>query len=322
MMIQAEKIIHYSFLIIHSLWKLIQKLSQYQPALVLKKLILSFKTIFMQPEMILKSDVLDILFENRNKAYGAYELRRGYDNRVRNALLFTFSLITLFLFGFTKLNKSVPVNKPIIWDNTTVTLKEAPHFKDPSSGSQKKRTVQPVAANDPQNKPRIVEDKTIAKAPDVVKPTDDNKVTIAGSTTSNVKQGIATDGDGDNGITGDGKGTNKTATDITSEQGPVMNPDINAQFPGGMNALRKFLEKNMATPDIDAGETVEVQARFIVNADGKVTGVEIIQSGGDECDNDALKALSKMPDWEPARMKGHNVATYFIIPIHFVGTGS
>jgi len=272
----------------------------------------------MQPEMILKSDLLDILFENRNKAYGAYELRRGYDNRVRNALLFTFLLITLFLFGFAKLNKPIPVNKEIVWNGTTVTLKEAPHFKDPSSGSQKKRTVQAVAASDAQNKPKIVEDKTIAKTPDAVKPTDDNKVTVTGNVVAD--NGAKTTGTGDNKTTGDGKGANKTTTDITDEQGPVLNPDINAQFPGGMNALKKFLEKNMARPDIDAGETVEVQAKFIVNADGKVSGIEIIQSGGDECDDDALKALNKMPDWVPAKIRGHNVATYFIIPIHFVGT--
>ena len=65
----------------------------------------------MQPEMILKSDVLDILFENRNKAYGAYTLRREYDGRLGKAIAITFSLAALLLllsYGFKRKQKRTP----------------------------------------------------------------------------------------------------------------------------------------------------------------------------------------------------------------------
>ena len=52
----------------------------------------------MKPELILQSDVLDIVFENKNKAYGAYELRRHYHRRLNQSLLVTFLLVLVFAF--------------------------------------------------------------------------------------------------------------------------------------------------------------------------------------------------------------------------------
>ncbi|HEX3025524.1 MAG TPA: hypothetical protein VHP12_09950, partial [Chitinophagaceae bacterium] len=50
----------------------------------------------MKPELILQSDLIDIVFDNKNKEYGAYELRKQYNNRLQKSMLFTFLLVIIF----------------------------------------------------------------------------------------------------------------------------------------------------------------------------------------------------------------------------------
>ena len=96
--------------------------------------------------------------------------------------------------------------------------------------------------------------------------------------------------------------------------------DEQAAFPGGMNALQRFLQRNLIDPRIeedDAGLLVRVYIRFVVEADGNIDGMEFMNSGGKKIDSEILRVLKKMPKWKPAMKNGKKVAMYFVQPVVF-----
>ena len=97
--------------------------------------------------------------------------------------------------------------------------------------------------------------------------------------------------------------------------------DVLPSYPGGMDALRKFLEKNLHTPDeLENGETVNVRVKFVVDYTGKLQSFVTVLDGGDAYNKEVVRVLKKMPNWIPGKANGENVPVYFTIPVKFVMT--
>ena len=110
--------------------------------------------------------------------------------------------------------------------------------------------------------------------------------------------------------------------ELNADPPPINNPDVLPVYPGGMDALRKFLEQNLRNPRyMEEGETVTVQVKFVVGFDGKLQSFEIIENGGNEFNDEVLRVLKKMPSWIPGKSKGQNVPVYYIIPVKFIAAG-
>ena len=93
-----------------------------------------------------------------------------------------------------------------------------------------------------------------------------------------------------------------------------------AQFPGGKEAFAKFLTRYLITPgDLEAGEKKLVLVRFMVDVDGSISKMQIIQSDGEEYSKEVMRVLGKMPKWIPAMQNGAKVATWFSQPVSFIG---
>jgi protein TonB len=100
---------------------------------------------------------------------------------------------------------------------------------------------------------------------------------------------------------------------------PIENPEIEPSFPGGINALRTFLQRNLINPrDLEEGEQVSVQVRFVVGYDGKLQRFETVKDGGGEFNNEVIRVLKKMPQWIAGKSNGKNVSVYYTIPVKFV----
>jgi len=90
-------------------------------------------------------------------------------------------------------------------------------------------------------------------------------------------------------------------------------------YPGGMDALKRFLQRNLTNPrDLEENEIVSVKMKFVVGYDGKLKGFETIQDGGEEFNKEVLRVLKKMPAWVPGKSNGQNVSVYYTIPVKFV----
>ena len=277
----------------------------------------------MNSNFILKSDILDIIFEKRNKEYGAYDLRKFYPNRLKLALGVMF-IIAIVFSAFTLIPKKV--NDVIIKDNMPETVMTKVHEipKEPVKKPEIKQTETkpqmklqtPVAQKAFTNNLTIVANNVKTDSIVTLLPTD----VISTVNVVNVNPGpfLVTPVKTATGTGGPEKVTPKLDKSMPMDINAV---DVPPTYPGGMDALRKFLEKNLRTPqDLESGETVSVRMKFVVNYNGKLQSFVTVLDGGEAYNNEVIRVLKKMPDWQPGKAKGENVSVYYTIPVKFVIT--
>ena len=276
-----------------------------------KKLSISIVNLYtMTSQQILQSDLLDILFEKRNKLYGAYHLRRAYNSHLLKAVGGTALLVVALLFlGGSSKNEMGPQHKP---DDFTITSVSLPLEKKPEIPQPKKS--EPAAHK--TAKQEIFTDQ--------IKPVD---ILIDPLATQKQLEdvgigNIRIDGPPTAGIPtppqtpqGNGGGNLDNASDKNEAALPSRQP----QFPGGQEAWANFLNRHLRPPqDMEPGEKRMSMIRFSVDEAGIITNFQIVQSGGSEFDNEVIRVLKKMPNWLPALQNGRPIAVSFTQPVTFM----
>ena len=282
---------------------------------------LSNKEQLMETKNILNADVLDILFDGRNKEYGAYDLRRTYNKRIVTSITVMLSSVCIVSMSFAFAGKRDNIDD-IPFDKNDVVLSAV---ETPSKPIE----PPPPPAPKPPAPPEHVDLKTIKntaydivadnKVPENEKPPQVEDLENAVIGTFN-KDGAEPDGTviappGDpNGSTG--------VTNITREpeetNDPLMKVEIESEYPGGITAWQRFLNRNLHYPqdavDNEIQGTVVVQ--FIVDKEGNVSDVEAV-SGPAELKAEAVRVIKKSGKWTPAIQNGRKVKSYKKQPIGF-----
>lgn len=267
----------------------------------------------MNSEFILKSSVLDLLFENRNKFYGAYNLRKFYRTRLLKSIAITLSATALVCVVL-----SLP--KTLV-ETITYAEIQMSHIKEVKIQDLKKDAQKPklkiASAFQKKLGTQILLVKNIpADTLQVLKPSD-----IIGSGNENLKGNLG------NGlaetVVGDGKFAGVEASlpekKTVDPNEVIASPDVMPEYPGGLNALRHFLEHNLKNPSqMEAGEMVSVNIGFVVGYNGKLQQFSIVKDGGEVYNQEVLRVVKRMPQWIPGKANGKNVAVNFTIPVKFV----
>ncbi|SFD98986.1 energy transducer TonB [Thermophagus xiamenensis] len=114
-------------------------------------------------------------------------------------------------------------------------------------------------------------------------------------------------------------------TDMTTEEEEEDAPvffivEEMPEFPGGEQALHKFLASNIEYPVIaqENGIQGRVYVKFVVNTDGSITDVEIARGVDPSLDKEALRVVRSMPKWKPGKQRGKAVRVSYTVPINFV----
>jgi len=274
----------------------------------------------MNSSLIMKSDVLDIIFEKRNKAYGAYTLRKLYPNRMKFSLGIMFIIASVFsvLTLLPQKKGEMSPREFVIEENKFAqveTEQVPPPKKEIPPQVETEHSVPPVPVNTATfiNNIKVVDDPS---ATEPLKTLGEN-VSIGNTTVESGQSGppivqpIKTE-------TGIGTEPVKIDKTITYDLAAV---DIPPSFPGGTEALMNFLRKHLDNPEPMAdGESISVKVTFVVGLDGKLQSFKIIQDGGDIFNKEVIRVLKKMPDWIPGKAKGENVSVYYTIPVKFTGS--
>ena len=263
----------------------------------------------MTNKEILQADMLDILFEHRNKIYGAYALRKQYNNRLTTALGIALSIVS-FIMILTTFRKSNEKSESTFSRDDRVILSpvDLPVNPPPETQSPPERQ-QPVAEVDYQNI-IIVDDANADDLPDM------NAIINAEISDRNIA-GAPPDG-----IQRQNNENNQTLStnEINQPEAEPNLPSYPPAFPGGEAAWLGFLRKFLQAPDdLEPGERKEVRVRFWIDENGFISRFEIVQSGGSNFDKEVLRVMKKMPKWEPAMQNGRKVAVAFTQPVTFVG---
>jgi len=270
----------------------------------------------MDINKILSADILDIVFEGRNKQYGAYDLRKTYDSRIKKALLVTGGLIVLIFLG------SIFAN--IIGKNKTDQIE----VLDTQMAEIKKNDVPPPPVLPPPKAlpppeinqikftpPKIVKDEEV-KADEKIEEIKEDQVISTKTVESDNKVAIVQ-------APVEDKGTQVVEAPKSDDEDKIFTKVENeAAYPGGDVAWRRFLEKNLnASTPVDNGApqgTYQVIVKFIVSKDGSISDVQAESKHGYGMEEEAVKVIRKGPKWTPALQNGRNVNAYRRQPITFV----
>ncbi len=264
----------------------------------------------MTSNEILKADVLDILFDNRNKQYGAYALRKKYNNRLSMALGISLSA-ALLLFVLLPVNHSKKILAGINYsDSVVLKIIDLPKDIKKIIPPPKPKEIVQQQVRQKQFVTMIISNKKeIIPPPDIrdLLNTDISNKTLDGrpSTGIAIVQSPV--------VPSTGSGEQKIVSEFKPEQ-------KEPEFPGGAEAWLKFLRKNLIAPEeLGPGEKKMVSIKFFVAKDGSVTGFEVLQSAGKSFDNEVIRVLKRMPKWKPAIQNGQPVEKAFTQPVTFVG---
>ncbi len=274
---------------------------------------LSNKPLFMEPNQIKNADILDILFEGRNKEYGAYELRKTYNRRMVKSMVVMGSVVILVLVGgvVSGLGKVKREGRIMIEDS--VNLKDVADQKPVVPPVV--RVVPPPVAQIRMVTVRIVPDDQADKkdAP----PENDAAVNVQIGTSNRA-------GDASGDIVGppsDGVVSGVVAAPKKSEDETGFIPiEKEAEFPGGVLAWGRFLTRNLRVPDdaVNRGVDGTVVVQFVVDVDGSVSDVKAV-SGPEEggLREEAVRVIKKSGKWVPALQNGRYVKAYRAQPVVF-----
>lgn len=266
----------------------------------------------MKGDKILQTDLLDIIFEHRNKQYGAYVLRQNENKYLLKGMLSVLFVVLLlvFIYGFTNNTKPIHSSVPletVLYQATPSKTKE----KEPEPIQTPKKKTPQVTTQAFTSTIKIVDTKAVSV---LAKNLDSVQI---GSTTTTVIAGGPF-------LVGAPKGTDsgliKVKDVLPAKTNEVKrSADIMPSFPGGMESLRKFLKNNLEYPrELESNEEIEVKIQFVVGYDGKLKGFEVIEDGGKIFNEEVIRVLKKMPDWNPGKSNGENVSVYYSIPVKFI----
>ena len=263
-----------------------------------------------------KSEWLELVFDDRNKQYGAYELRQHYGRTMVMAMLITFiSVIFIALVvgilikpAIMNVNQIVKITGvPLINVKPPVVVPPKP-LQHTSSAHTALPAVTPKAMT--KFVPLVVTEKPVTTEPPKIS-------TLTGNIGSIDSKGPAGPDAVDQPKAG-GAGTveGPPNTGVVSDFSALEVMPIPY---GGASAWSKFLRKNLRYPDMAIDQHIQgkVWVSFIIEADGTLSHFKVERGVGYGLDEEALRVLKMAPAWKPGIQNGHPVRVQYTIPINF-----
>lgn len=290
----------------------------------------------MENKELLTVDITDIVFEHRNRLYGAYEIRKGYNIVVQKSMLSSVLLLGCFvlLVSFSRNTiqaEEVCVDEGDTYVITNVDFPKIPPIPKPKIAKPKVSPAKPILA---LSKPTIALADPVVVADEMVEEADkmpeqkDFVEAEAGTKTQagDVNAVAATSSDGTAIEASFVDTTEANVIKKTVVTAPTVDENVYTsveeypQFGNGDKDLLKYLNKNIEYPSAaqDMGVEGKIYVRFIVEKDGSISDVRVINGpefGG--LREEAVRVVSNMPKWKAGRQNGMNVKVWHILPIVF-----
>lgn len=257
----------------------------------------------MNAKTILAADYLDILFNDRNKAYGGYELRKHYSTRAQLAMAIVLAAVLLSLFALTRKKVPVYTAQPleVITELSNIQPPTIPAIEQP---------LPPATASAPSPVER-------ATPPKIVRD-DDLRLTTIPEHNTVVTSGSASTSGGDK--TGTGDSYIKPIIEVPGvTEAPAKAVKWVEQMPEFDGQLAEYLSKHIRYPSVAKENNIEgrVTVTFIVDEDGNISDTHIVRGIGAGCDEEAMRVVRSMPKWKPGKQNGKPVKVYLVLPIMF-----
>ncbi len=266
----------------------------------------------------------DIVFEGKNKEFGAYELRKESDARHNKAMIVVVIIIIIaFLIPLlidTVLPKAEERPEDEI-EQTMVNLgNEVEEEEEPEEEQERYEEEKPeVLPEEVLNTVKvtelaIVEDDKV-NAEDEIKTQDELQETTTAFGQTDFDKGT------------DDRNVVREHKDeiVVEEKKPVEENKVFTaveqmpQFPGGDAELMKYIQKNLKYPPVAMENNIQgrVVVQFVVTKTGKIGEVKVARSKDPDLDKEAVRVVKTLPDFIPGKMNGQAVAVWYTLPIAF-----
>jgi protein TonB len=250
-----------------------------------------------------RNNLDDLIFENRNKAYGAYANRKNYGRYMFWALL-CGTFIFLSIISVPLIANYISGNEVVI-SNGEIIVDVLPPPKPEDIEKIKPPEDQLFKKADPVFRPPVVTADTL----------DLSDLSDLMDRTGNVK---VNDTSGSV-VVEDSPSTN-LIIDVEETQVNHVSVEEMPEFPGGEAGRAKYLSENTIYPQSakEIGISGVVYVSFVVDENGDVVDVKLLRGIGGGCDEEALRVIRNMPRWKPGRQSGKAVRVIHSIPISFI----
>ncbi|MEG0926524.1 MULTISPECIES: energy transducer TonB [Chryseobacterium] len=259
----------------------------------------------------------EIVFENRNKEYGAYDLRHQYPRLLTKSFiigtaLFLLAALSPFIYLTIK-NLTAPPKQEVKADLVDI-IEEDPIIEQP-------KEEEPPPPPPPKEEEKIEVIQNVVpepvKAPKIETPPPPISKQLETTTGLNNQEGVKAPA-----YTPPppppSTGTKATTVEVKANNPNEIYKDVDqsAEYPGGMGALRKFLGDNFDTSLMEGGEgTLKAKLKFVVERDGTVSAVTIEEkSPNGDFNSEAVRVVKKLKKWTPAKRNGESVRSYYSVP--------
>lgn len=268
----------------------------------------------------------DLVFEGKNKDFGAYVIRTESTMRHNKAVLWTLIgtiIFSLLVFGYVKVSRYIEEKRIAEWaDQVEVIIDMSQEAEEPEPEQQVLEQEKPEVLQDVLNSIKvtelqIVEDNEVNREDEILSQ-DEIEQTNRAFGQTNVDNGQ------------DDRTQFQTAVDEVVVEKKEENPkevkeEIHTlveqmpQFPGGDAALMKYLSSHINYPPMAAENNVQgkVILQFVVEKDGRVGEVKIARSVDKDLDKEAIRVVKSLPKFTPGRQNGYPVRVWYTLPVNF-----
>ena len=256
-----------------------------------------------------KSEWLELVFENRNKAYGAYELRQHNSRTMAMAMMFTFLGVGI-VFGTSIILQHHHAQSRIVDDHHIITLTDLQNQVKPPPAIPHPLPPPPAASTIRFVPPVVRPDVDVTETPPQI-----TELNVAISTTTTKGAG------GDQPLPTIDEGPAAPAAAVTEDRTvhELYEIQVLPSPVGGEEAWAKFLNKNLRYPQEAAGEGVSgrVLMSFVVEKDGSLSNISVERPAGHGFDEEAARVLKLAKARKPGIQNGRPVRVKFVIPVNF-----
>lgn len=256
---------------------------------------------------------LNLVFEGKNQAYGAFQLRLNANKRHKTSILIAFIVFTVGVCSPMLIKRIMPKAKEQNLEVTTLVNLNLENQQKPEEIKEIYIPPPPVRAEIKFTAPVIKPDEEVPVEQEMKTQEELNKTDIV----------IGAQ---------DVQGTDTLPPDITDLEQEAKQQIVDVEilsfavveeqplFPGGETALLQFIAKNTRYPEesIEAQVSGKVFVGFVIDKKGKVTDVKLLRGVSTALDNEAIRVVKSMPDWTPGRQNGKPVRVAYQVPVVFI----
>ena len=269
---------------------------------------------------LLDSQWVDLVFDGKNQAYGAYKLRKDTGSRNLKAILLMLAgiaaivaVVVLNMVVQNAMKSNVAIETDVELSQLAQKKEAKVERKEPIKVEVEQKVVEKVKSSVKFTAPEIKKDDEV-KEEDELKSQDDLAKTNTAIGTFDVK--------GNDEAEGEVLKAKEVIADEKPKEEETKVFDVVEQmpeFPGGQGALFEYLSKNTRYPAVAEENNIQgrVIVTFVVERDGSITDVKVAKGVDPSLDKEAMRVVKSMPRWIPGKQNGTSVRVKFTVPVLF-----